>query len=241
MMTTSTEPVPEVIEQKSKRRWNAERWISEFVVIVAGVLVALSANSLWEGWHESRTERVYIEQLRIDMDENVRRLQAAIALEIQQQKAATAAFQAVTSGQPISRDSAQAWLITRRGVYYSDPRLLTGTVTELISTGNLRLLRNAALRQAVAGYATRIREDRDEFDRFVASLQPPFEVLRNEGFRNNPPGFPREDFGAVVAAVTGTPGKEVLAALDGVLIASEIRSFYLRSMLQTSEQLRKLL
>jgi hypothetical protein len=35
MMTTSTEPVPEVIEQKSKRRWNAERWISEFVVIVA--------------------------------------------------------------------------------------------------------------------------------------------------------------------------------------------------------------
>jgi hypothetical protein len=78
------------------------------------VLVALSANSLWEGWHESRTERVYIEQLRFDMDENVRRLQAAIALEIQQYEAADGCVSGVTRGQPISRDSAQAWLITRR-------------------------------------------------------------------------------------------------------------------------------
>jgi hypothetical protein len=43
-----------------------------------------------------------------------------------------------------------------------------------------------------------------------------------------------------VAAVTGTPGKEVLAALDGVLIASEIRSFYLKHA-RNLGTLRKLL
>ena len=236
----SAEPAHAVVEQKKALRWNAQRWISEFVVIATGVLAALGANSLWERWQERKTEQVYVEQLRSDMRANIERLQAAVTLETQQHQAAAAAYNAVARGQVISSDSAEAWLIARRGVYYSDPRLLTGTVTALISTGDLRLLRNPTLRQAVAGYATQIREDRDEFDRFVASLQPPFEALRNLGF-NGSATFDRDQFGAVVAAVTGKPGRPVLAALDGVLVASEIRLFYLQRMLETTEQLRGLL
>jgi hypothetical protein len=241
MPTTLADPPHAVSHTAKTSSWNFSRWASEFVVIVAGVIAALGANSLWGRWQDGRTEQVYLQQLRSDIGENEKRLEAAIALESQQHDAASAAFRAVQLGNTITNDSAKAWLVTRRGVYYSDPRLLTGTVTALISTGELRLLSDATLRQAVAGYATQIREDRDEFDRFVESLQPPFEALRNLGFRTNTSEMSREQFGPVVAALTGKPGTEVLAALDGVLVANEIRVVYLRRMLETTQRLRRLL
>jgi hypothetical protein len=216
-------------------------WLREFMTIVAGVMVALACDSLWDQWQDRQAEAAYLQQLHSDLSENAKRISAAIALETQQHEAASAAYNAVAQRQSITQDSAKAWLITRRGVYYSDPRLMTGTVTELISTGDLRLLRNSAVRQAVAAYATQIREDRDEFDRFVQSLQPPFEALRALGFQNEHAIDRSIPFAPVVAALTGTPGREALAALDGVLVANEIRSFYLGRMLETTERLRKLL
>jgi hypothetical protein len=241
MTTTLAEPARHVTEPRRATSWNISRWLSEFVVIVAGVLAALGANSVWGRWQDRKTEQVYVQQLRSDINENVKRLESAIALESEQHEGAAAAYRAVASGEIVTMDSARAWLITRRGVYYSDPRLLTGTVTALVSTGDLRLLSETRLRQAVAGYATQVREDRDEFDRFVESLQPPFEALRNLGFRKNIKGMPREQFGAVVTALVGKPGTEVLAALDGVLVANEIRAVYLRRMLETTKRLQGML
>jgi hypothetical protein len=235
--SSMTEPAASTTKSNAR----LQEWLREFTTIVLGVMVALAADSLWDEWKDRQQEAAYVEQLRADVTENTKRINAAIALEKQQHEAANAAYNAVSRRQTITRDSAEAWLITRRGVYYSDPRLLTGTVTELVSTGDLRLLRNSAVRQAVATYATQIREDRDEFNRFVQSLQPPFEALRTLGFQNEQAIDRKIPFSPVVAAVTGTPGREALAALDGVLVANEIRLFYLQRMQETTDTLRKLL
>lgn len=230
-----------ITKKRSMKVWSARRWASEFIVIVAGVIVALGANAMWGDWQDRRAEHAYLDQLRGDLDENLVRLRDAMKLEDTQHAAAGAAYAAVVRGDNISKDSAAAWMVTRRGVYYSDPRLLTGTVTTLISTGDLKLIRNSSLRQSIAGYSTRIQEDREEFNRFVASLQPPFDALREEGFRQHGTIADRAGFAAVVAAVTGRPGVAVQHALDGVLIASEIRSVYLKRMLETTQTLREAL
>jgi hypothetical protein len=162
-------------------------------------------------------------------------------LEAAQRQAAAAAYQAVARHQTITRDSAEAWVNGRRGVYYSDPRILMGTVTALISTGDLGLLRDPAVRQAVAAYATQIREDREEFDRAVAFLLASVESLRALGFRQQQEvatgGLPSA---STATALTGSPGRDALHALDGVLISNDIRVIYLRPMLETNDRLREL-
>jgi hypothetical protein len=218
------------------------RWIGEFIVIVAGVTVALASDSLWNRWQNSKAERAYVQQLRDELDENAERLNAAIMLERGQRAAAAAAFQAVARGEPIPHDSAVAWASTRRGIHYSDPRLLTGTVAALISTGDLRLLRDPVLRQAIAAYATQIHEDRAEFDRSLSIHFSSFESLRSAVFRGNSTRIdPELPFSSAVAALSGTPGKEVLFAVDGILAANDIRVTYLSRMLETNGRLRALL
>lgn len=221
----------------------SRRWISEFALIVAGVSVALAADSLWKRWEDRKTEHGYVQQLRAELDENTNRLTSAIALEKGQRAPAVDAYRAIARGDLISHDSAMSWAITRRGVHYSDPRLLTGTVTTLISTGDLRLLRQPALRQAIAAYATQIHEDRAEFDRAVTLHFSSYESLRATAFRTGaelPADVDALFLSSAVSALTGHPGNQVLSAMDGIISSNHIRVIYLERMLQTNERLRKL-
>ena len=214
------------------------RPLAEFLLIVAGVTVALGADSLWGLWQERVTEREYLGLLRADLDMNAVRLEAVIALEASQRAAAETAFRAVASGRSIPPDSAHAWLFERRGIFYSDPRVLTGSVTALISTGDLRLIRDAEIRQAIAAFETQIREDRVEFDRSQRILMGAFESLRALGFRDDQVLPASDTFNSIVSALSGRPGRAALLALDGVLIANDNRVVYLRRMLETNENLR---
>jgi len=97
---------------------------------------------------------------------------------------------------------------------------LTGTVTALISTGDLRLLSSPALRQAIAAYAAQIHEDRAEFDRALSIHFSSYESLRASAFRPGASVRGHADttfLSSVVSAVTGRPGNEVLSALDGII------------------------
>jgi hypothetical protein len=222
----------------------ARRWIGEFAVIVAGVTVALASDSMWNRWQNRQAAHAYMEQLGAELDENTRRLQAAVALEDEQRAAAGGAYKAIARGDVILRDSAVAWAITRRGVHYSDPRVLMGTVTTLISTGDLRLMRDPQLRQAIAAYATQIREDRAEFDRFATIHLQAHESLRAAAFRRGavPPVGPDTFFlASAVSALTGRPGSDALFAVDGIISANHVRVIYLRRMLATNERLRALI
>jgi hypothetical protein len=128
------------------------RLIAEFLLIVAGVTVALGADSLWSIRQDHARESEYLEQLRADLAENRARLDAAILDEETLGAAALAALEALARESPITADSARAWLVERRGFMYSDPRLLTGTFSGLIESGDLRLIRDPDVRKSIIAY-----------------------------------------------------------------------------------------
>ena len=153
---------------KVRRMRRVTRFVSEFVVIVVGVLAALSVDS----WRENRTdrglERRYLEQIVADSQENLRLIAEATALEQRHLDVAESLWRAAQRDLPPSADSVGAWLERRDGSWwYSDPRLRDGTITALAQSGDFALIRDARVRSAILGYVSQLRADLEEFRRGV--------------------------------------------------------------------------
>ena len=210
------------------------RAASEFVLIVAGVSVALAADSLWDFRQDRAAEREYLAQLRADLTENETRLVAALDLERQQAQAAQRALDALATGGPIAPDSAQLWLMEERGLFYSDPRPITGTLSALVQTGDLRLIRDLETRNALVSYLAQITADKTEFDRFVDESLTGIRMLRASGAA---PAVAWGELGD--AAIRGFLRRPVPTdapiALEHIITASELRQVYLTRMLEATE------
>lgn len=216
------------------------RLFVEFLLIVAGVSVALAADAFWEFRTEVQREAEYLGQIRSDLTENERRLLAALEDEDMIEASVQRAIDAFVLAQSVSPDSAQAWFHTRRGLNYADPRLLTGTIDALISTGDLRLIRDPSVRQGLMSYLPKIEQDRAEFDRWVGLGVDHVEQLRIIGLRASPDGV-RPDFPANAALTHARREPEVLEALHGLLQKHRVRQVYLERMLESSRSLSELL
>jgi len=226
------------LSRQGEIRWS--RLAAEFLLIVAGVTVALGADSLWSLRQDHARESEYLEQLRADLAENRTRLDAAILDEETLGAAALAALEALTTGSPITADSARAWLVERRGFMYSDPRLLTGTFSGLIESGDLRLIRDSDMRKSIIAYVPQITADRAEFDRWVGELIKGFRAYRPVAL-----SLP-EYYTAVgetgVHALSAVPVHPLMRpALDVAVWTNQLRLIYLRRMLAATEQTSALL
>lgn len=214
--------------------------LGEFLLIVAGVSVALGADSLWGVRQDRVRAGEYLEQLRSDLAENQQRLRVAIDQEEMQGAAALAAYKAVATGEPILADSAQAWLVDRRGVFYSDPRLLTGTFTGLIESGDTRLIRDPMKRISILAYLPQITADRDEFDRWVGIYLTRISPLRIAGLEA--PAYDPSVGGPSVQALVSVPvDPAVPVALDAAIHANRARLIYLRRMLAATDEVAQVL
>ena len=211
--------------------------LAEFLLIVAGVTVALGADSLWSLRQDRARESEYLEQLRADLTENRTRLVAAISDEETLGAAALTAMKALASGTPISADSARAWLVERRGFNYSDPRLLTGTFSGLVESGDLRLIRDPDVRTAIIAYLPQITADRAEFDRWVDAFIEGVRAFRPVVL-DLPEYYPRVGE-AGVHALSAVPVHPLMGqVLDASVWTNEIRLIYLRRMLAATEATR---
>lgn len=207
--------------------------VGEFVLIVTGVTVALAADSAWAARQERARGEQYLAQLSSDVAENRNRLLAAIELEEMQGQAALSAFAAAASGEPITADSARAWLVERRGLHYSDPRLLTGTFTAMVESGDLRLVGDEGLRTAIAAYVPQITSDRAEFDRWVGYYLEEIRPLRSAAARAVPYD-PAPATAEAAALSAGIAVDEAMASLDAAILANQVRITYLRRMLDAT-------
>lgn len=216
------------------------RGLAEFFLIVAGVSVALGADALWEYRSELDREREYLEQIRADLTANIGSLEEALSSEAMTESAVQSAIDAVVSGGPIAPDSVQLWLHERRGLSYADPRLLTGTIDALVNTGDLRLVRDASIRQGLVSYLPRIEQDQSEFDRWVGLGIDHIEQLRIIGMRASPAGT-RPDLPANYALTHASEDPGVLEALHGLLQKQRGRRVYLERMLESTQILSELL
>lgn len=93
------------------------KFLGEFVLIVTGVLVSLAGESWWNDREERDRERAYLEQLYQDVEENLARLRGVIAREDSSFSAKETILAALQYPATISRDSAEAWMVTRHGAF----------------------------------------------------------------------------------------------------------------------------
>lgn len=121
----------------------------ELALLVLGILIALAVNSWIEDRRDARVEHQYLELLARDLDRDLVTLDEALRFE--QTQAANSAFAyralygaAVPPDQREAVAQALAELTARRTL-----RLGRATYSDLLSTGNLRLIRNAALRDRI--------------------------------------------------------------------------------------------
>ena len=144
------------------------RFVSEFAVIVVGVLAALSVDSWRENQIDRGLERRYLEQVVTDSQENLRLIRDATALEQRHLEAAESLWRAAQRDVPPSADSVGAWLERRdESWWFSDPRLRDGTITALAQTGDFALIRDARIRSGILGYVSQLQADLEEFRREV--------------------------------------------------------------------------
>lgn len=214
--------------------------LGELALIVAGVSLALAADSLWDFRQDRASEREYLAQLITDLGENRQRLEDALALERQQQAAAAKVLDALAAGSPLTAQTARQWLIDERGLYYADPRLITGTLSALVQNGDLRLIRDSGKRNAVVSYLAQITEDKEEFDRFVEESLFALRIFREVG-SSPPAGWQLIGDSAVRAVMKRPVEPAVAAALEHVITAAALRQVYLERMLAATRELDELL
>jgi hypothetical protein len=146
--------------------------VGEFVLIVAGVLVAMAANSWWESRRDHTREETYVIQLLADTRANQVRVDSALAADSVAQRS-TGRLLGTLSGTVASppRDS------TARGIQgadaFSSPdfRPLLGTYTALLETGDLQLLDSPDLRFRLVAYQSSLESVRETMRHTAETLE----------------------------------------------------------------------
>ena len=123
----------------------------ELLLIVAGIMVALSLDDWVQDRENQRTERVYLGLLSRDLDQMAESLQRYIDTESHMAMASSTVIR------KLSDDGYEIEAELLRG-YLSDMgmrrtlQLVSATYTDLTSTGNLHLIRSQGLRDQLLRY-----------------------------------------------------------------------------------------
>jgi len=128
------------------------RWTqvaTDLLLIIVGILAALAVDDAIQQRRDARAERQYLELLARDLDRDLEVLAEFIEYEERQTANGILVYRALRAGvAPGDREKvarAVSALLSRRTL-----RLSRSTYTDLLSTGNVRLLRNARLRDDIA-------------------------------------------------------------------------------------------
>jgi hypothetical protein len=127
------------------------RWfLTELLVIVAGILIALAIDE-WRQNNEGRkAESEYLHQLIVDLRATEERMEAAIVDNAASENATTRLVAIFESGETVEADSISKSL--GEMFHYNNPVPVLGTIAALVSTGDLILIRSASARSDITDY-----------------------------------------------------------------------------------------
>jgi hypothetical protein len=174
-----------MLQPGSKLRW----LLSETLVVVLGVLIALGINDYWTERQERALELQYLKRIHADVSIDIEQIDFWVGEQLQRKLRALDAIAPVVRGnQPVPED-VESFLrnvaLGGIGGASSTHWVADTTFEDMKSTGNLRLIRNADLRTAIARYYddfdalyVRSRDRKTGYAMFVHSLLPA--ELRND-------------------------------------------------------------
>lgn len=120
----------------------------ELALLVSGILIALAVDSWIDDRRDARAERQYLELLGRDLEQDLETLDEVRRFEEAQVSASALVYRGLRRGvAPADREAVAAALgqLTSRRTL----RLRRGTYINLLSTGHLRLIRDAQLRDRI--------------------------------------------------------------------------------------------
>jgi hypothetical protein len=134
------------------RSWPVwRRLAAEFIVIVAGVLIALGVDAARDAHVDQVRADAYLRQLRTDLSVTAAGLAEAISVDQRARDGADRAIEAFNSPRLPPSDSLAAWIAAATNSS-ADFYPTMGTVTALIESGEIRLIRDDSLRQKLLQY-----------------------------------------------------------------------------------------
>lgn len=152
----SSPPPPRVAGKRlgSPARRRGLKWFaSEFVVVVAGILVALGLQAWWQDRQDSSRGLEYQRQVLSDVRVSERTLRESIQFDRAHASATSRLSTALHASDSPSAGQALQWLQAYAG-WTADPRPILGNVNALIQTGEIRLVSNPEARRAMISYAS---------------------------------------------------------------------------------------
>lgn len=132
------------------------RLVTELVVIIAGVLIALAIDE-WRGnIKDAKTEAEYVQQLLADLQTTIDRVSSAAAGEVDNEIATTKLLALFENSESEKPESVRSLLPL--ACEFSNPVPVLGTADTLVATGDLRLIRNATSRSKITQYLSQTRD-----------------------------------------------------------------------------------
>lgn len=148
-----------------------KRLLVEVAAIVTSILLAFAIDTWWQDHSDQARLQEYLSQVRSDTLDNQHRLTEALQLEQGQLVAVHEILVALRSPLPMTLESAREWIQLEPGfIWYSDPRLLDGTITALVATGDINLINDPRTKTALINYSGQLKADMKEFDRAVSQF-----------------------------------------------------------------------
>ena len=147
---------------RSKLTW----FLSEFIVVVTGVLVALALNAWWQVRQDRSFELQYLQQLNREIEQTIDILEREDKASSGPHRALTMLVRSARMNPKPPRDSLVAWSLEAPNISQSNPIL--GTAEAIVASGDLRLISDDSLRLAIPAFLDAVkgrREDQQGFRR----------------------------------------------------------------------------
>lgn len=221
----------------SSRPW--KRLIAELAVIVAGVLIALGADSWWEQRQERRRAVEYLQQLLDDFRQTERHIKNAIGGDTRKFESASGVIDRAYRGQFPPADSLE---LPTGYDFFSPP---TGTLTALVQGGDLRLLDGDTLRIELIAYSSLMDDIETSLRHTETLIWHSAERVALGRARHSQSAARRGANGGSswgqVDVVGALNDPEIISALQVQAMASQIRLFNLRRLEKSTSRLIQLI
>ena len=170
---------PALLKPESGLRW----LVSETLVVVLGVLIALGLNDYWSYRQDRELELQYLTRIHADVNADATYINQSFRVALQMKIQALDTIAPIVLGTKPVPDDVETFLrnVALGGILgASSSEWITDTTFEdLKSTGNLRLIRNSELRWKISRYYhdqeasfQRASDRQTEYVRYVHSLLP---------------------------------------------------------------------
>lgn len=219
---------------------NWRRLLAELVVIAVGVGIALAVDN----WNEARKERIaereYLRGIATDLEASAQALAQTLEAA-RENRAAIERLIAIAEGAPPESKRQLATDLVL-ATYLGLPRMTTITFEELVSTGSLRLLRDAEFKRALAEALEAFRYGTQWYDNYRR-----IEYITEEALRGLAPIELRTEGPAALErpeVIAGFDAEAVVVALraDEDLVPKLEDSVWtqMRAVMLADQQLRRI-